>query len=466
MTKARLLPLAGAISAIVFSAAASAATVDFHGYVRSGIGASVGGGDQEAFQAVGAGSKYRLGNETETYGEIKLGSELFNNGEQSFYLDSNMAFSVDQANDWEGTDPAFREFNVKAKGVLDFAPEATLWAGKRFYKRHDVHMSDFYYWNLSGPGAGIEGINTGFGDLSLAWVKSNTSFNYYDTAADVVAESNEKSFSLDQNIIDIRLENIAVNPNGNLTVGLDYAVGNPATFKGGYVNNGYDSNGKQTAKEVGESDLDDHGYMLTFEHTQGDFFGGFNKFVVQYASDAMTAHGVGGSGLGVSTLSVDNLGGDNFYRIMNHGVVGIGENIEMQYLLSYNDLTFKDGNRTAPNDQYGQPGGVLHEDQTWISVGVRPVYFWNDIMSTALEVGYDQVENAFELNGSMVDSELAKVTIAQQWSAGRGYWARPQVRVFGTYAKWNDESKGRIGGAAFADETDGFTFGVQMEAWW
>ncbi|WP_353620210.1 carbohydrate porin, partial [Thalassotalea sp. G20_0] len=162
MTKARLLPLAGAISAIVFSAAASAATVDFHGVVRSGVGLSAGGGDQEAFQAKGAASKFRLGNETETYGEIKLGSELFNNGEQSFYLDSNIAFSVDQAKDWEEKSPAFREFNVQAKGVLGFAPEATLWAGKRYYKRQDVHLSDFYYWNVSGPGAGVENIDVGF----------------------------------------------------------------------------------------------------------------------------------------------------------------------------------------------------------------------------------------------------------------------------------------------------------------
>ena len=87
-------------------------------------------------------------------------------------------------------------------------------------------------------------------------------------------------------------------------------------------------------------------------------------------------------------------------------------------------------------------------------------------MSTAVELGYDHVENAFEEAGEMEDSQLTKLTIAQQWSAGRGYWARPQIRAFVTYANWNDESKGRIGGAAFADETDGFTMGVQMEAWW
>ena len=106
MTKTRLLPLAGAISAIVFSAAASAATVDFHGYVRSGIGTSAGGGDQEAFQAVGASTKYRLGNETKPTVKSSWAPNCSTTASNLSTLDSNMAFSVDQANDWEGTDPS------------------------------------------------------------------------------------------------------------------------------------------------------------------------------------------------------------------------------------------------------------------------------------------------------------------------------------------------------------------------
>ena len=441
----RLLPLAGTISAIVFSAAASAATVDFHGYARSGVGATFGGGDQEAFQAVGAAAKYRLGNETDTYGELKLGAELFNNGEQSFYFDSNMAFGLDQAKDWEEKTPAFREFNVQAKGVLGFAPEATLWAGKRFYKRQDIHMIDFYYWNVSGPGAGIENINVGLGNLSLAWVKSGDSFTYYEDAADAIAETDLKTKALDQNIIDIRLENVAVNPNGVLNLGINYGQGNPfKDFKGYMHDNG-------AAVEVGQGNYDDSGYMFTAEHVQGNFFGGFNKMVVQYAADAMTAWGIGTNGQGINGVTANNHDGNGLLRLMDHGVVHFGDNIEMQYVAGYTKLSFDKSDK---------------KDQTWMTFGVRPVYFWNDIMSTAVELGYDNVKNAFEEGGDWKDSDLTKLTIAQQWSAGKGYWARPQIRVFGTYANWNKDSKGRIGGDAFKNDTDGFTVGVQMEAWW
>ena len=43
---------------------------EFHGYFRSGYGLNSEGGQQVAFQAPGAGAKYRLGNEAETYGEF------------------------------------------------------------------------------------------------------------------------------------------------------------------------------------------------------------------------------------------------------------------------------------------------------------------------------------------------------------------------------------------------------------
>ena len=43
---------------------------EFHGYFRSGYALNSEGGQQVAFQAPGAGAKYRLGNEAETYGEF------------------------------------------------------------------------------------------------------------------------------------------------------------------------------------------------------------------------------------------------------------------------------------------------------------------------------------------------------------------------------------------------------------
>jgi LamB porin len=44
---------------------------EFHGYFRSGFGLNSRGGQQVVFEAPGAQAKYRLGNEAETYAELK-----------------------------------------------------------------------------------------------------------------------------------------------------------------------------------------------------------------------------------------------------------------------------------------------------------------------------------------------------------------------------------------------------------
>ncbi len=90
MITLRKLPLAVAVAAGVMSAQALA--VDFHGYARSGIGWTGSGGEQQCFQATGAQSKYRLGNECETYAELKLGQEVWKEGDKSFYFDTNVAY--------------------------------------------------------------------------------------------------------------------------------------------------------------------------------------------------------------------------------------------------------------------------------------------------------------------------------------------------------------------------------------
>lgn len=34
---------------------------------------------------------------------------------------------------------------------------------------------------------------------------------------------------------------------------------------------------------------------------------------------------------------------------------------------------------------------------------------------------------------------VQKITLAQQWQAGDSIWSRPAIRVFATYAKWDEE---------------------------
>ena len=56
---------------------------------------------------------------------------------------------------------------AEGKG-FDIAPNQTFWIGKRFYGRADVHMDDTFFVNMSGTGAGMDGIDLGLGSLNVA----------------------------------------------------------------------------------------------------------------------------------------------------------------------------------------------------------------------------------------------------------------------------------------------------------
>ncbi|NRE84316.1 maltoporin [Klebsiella michiganensis] len=427
MITLRKLPLAVAVAAGVMSAQALA--VDFHGYARSGIGWTGSGGEQQCFQATGAQSKYRLGNECETYAELKLGQEVWKEGDKSFYFDTNVAYSVSQQNDWESTSPAFREANVQGKNLIEWLPGSTIWAGKRFYQRHDVHMIDFYYWDISGPGAGIENIDLGFGKLSLAATRSSESGGS-GTFADRDKFGNRVYDNIVPNdVFDLRLAGLETNPGGTLELGVDY----------GHTNIPDDYSLQPGASK--------DGWMLTAEHTQS-MLKGFNKFVLQYATDSMTSSGKGVPQGG----SINNDG--SMWRVLDHGAISLGDSWDLMYVGMYQDIDRDNNNGTQ-----------------WWTVGVRPMYKWTPIMSTLMEIGYDNVKSQ---RTSDRNSQY-KVTLAQQWQAGDSIWSRPAIRVFATYAKWDEKWGYNDSGVAYNDtsaktfsrgDSDEWTFGAQMEIWW
>ncbi|SFT92212.1 maltoporin [Kosakonia arachidis] len=441
MITLRKLPLALAITAGILSAHAGA--VDFKGYARSGIGWTGSGGEQKCFQATGAGAKYRLGNECETYAELKLGQEVWKEGDKSFYFDTNVAYSVSQQNDWEATSPAFREANVQGKNLIDSLPGANIWAGKRFYQRHDVHMIDFYYWDISGPGAGLENVDLGFGKLSLAATRSSeaggsvtfSSPGVYDVVKDTAND-----------VFDVRLAGLQTNPDGMLELGFDYGR----------------SNKTDNYRYVNSNDSKD-GWMFTAEHVQS-MLKGYNKFVLQYATDAMTTQGKGiPQGTYQSGSFNDFVGGNNngkLWRVLDHGAITLSDKWDLMYVGMYQKQDL-DSNLGAD----------------WWTVGVRPMYKWTPIMSTLLEVGYDNVKS--QQTGDR--NNQYKITLAQQWQAGDSIWSRPAIRIFATYAKWNEkwgyikngDSVTRFAAAndsgfttTSRGDSDEWSFGAQMEIWW
>ncbi len=151
--------------------------IESFGYLRSGVGARFGGGGQRCFQLPDAPAKYRLGNECETYIEPGLTLTFGDrSGGPTVEAHFRAAFNGGPLNDYDDWD----SFLVESWLALDNFTEtgalagARVWAGQRFYYRQDTHIHDFYYWNATGLGVGIDQIPFGKGELSLALFEHST----------------------------------------------------------------------------------------------------------------------------------------------------------------------------------------------------------------------------------------------------------------------------------------------------
>ncbi len=417
-----LRPLALAIGAALISTGAMADGIDFHGYFRVGGGTTSKGGNLQCFKI--APQKFRLGNECDNYAEPNI---ALNFGDQNKVWGKwklTTAIIPNGSQDWEAVNGAgntgtanttisVREDYFSAGGFFGAGAmqNASVWVGKRFYNRHDVHMNDNYYWGNSGLGAGVEDINVGPMKLAFAYVQNNVNGG---GAADIAP----KRYS-------VRFYDIDVNPGGKLEGELVYLRDSTAG----------------TAKRG-------DGTILYLEHTQNGVFGGFNKlgFVWGDKQGSLGFNepaGYQGPVKGSTWRVIEQLSFD----VKGTGWTGTATALYAKH--------------TDPDVTWGT--GSAASFKTWFGIGVRPQYNFTDTFSIATELGHDSVK---QFNGNTM--KLTKLTVAPQLTLSRGVWARPVLRAFVTYAKWNDPARinWNVGNGVFGSSNNGMTYGVQAEAWW
>ncbi|QSI78795.1 MULTISPECIES: maltoporin [Niveibacterium] len=423
----KLSAIAAAVAAATLSAGAGAAAVDFHGYARSGVGSSVDGGSMVCYWGPSGLGHFRLGNECDTYFELAFDANLAEKGETKFNIHTMIAGGTQQLNDWEESTPSWRQMWAEATNVGS-GPLATanIWAGKRYYKRQDIHMTDFFYNAVTGPGAGLENVDVGFGKLSYAYMRTGDMDwsgaggfkpNYADGGAKSVTTH------------DLRLEGVQLGGFGSLDFIADIVSPNSRE----------NSDGKKNESASG--------YALTAQHTIG-VLGGFNRAVIQIAQDGANLDGT------AKWWSSDTYESEG-WRFLDHLVFDAG---------AWNgSATF---GYQVTNENKGK-------DTTGWNLGGRVWYHFNDLYSVGGEVGHDSAKTDGQEERSM-----NKLTLAGQISAGKSFWARPAIRAYYTYANWNDAMKnsgyhgctGRDCGVGVENGKDfasnGSTYGVQFEAWW
>ena len=393
---------------------------EFHGYFRSGYGGNGAGGQQVAFQAPGAGAKYRLGNETETYGEFIFVNNWLNPDhatdkawmKSEVMLEANTTNSASYANfsNGVGNDQfRLREAFIQAGNVLESQPDAKFWAGERYYRRQHIEINDFYPLDMSGYGGGVEDLNVRIGKLAVAYLAG--------ARPDIVTESGY----LAKSNVDVRL----------------YGLKGPAGLWAGWFNFATTKGGTtSTGVQVPTT----NGYAFGVRHERLEWHGGYHTLGIQYGTGAASNF----------STSIDDptryLRSSARFQVVEHFLIQPNDKFAIMPIFVYQRL--KDG---IPGHGWNQ----------WVSFGARPEIFFTKYISLAMEAGVDRTHSP----SGNYDGWLRKVTIAPQIGAGRKFFSRPVLRTFLTYANWSDGIRGLVGGQAYLRKTSGITYGVQAETW-
>jgi len=436
--------IAAAMFAAVTSMSAAHAdytpNIYFNGYLRTGIFHGKGG-QMTKFNVNKVG---RLGNENDSYGELALGSDIIKVDDTVWTVNSRFTVADNKYNqDWQATDGerannnhlALRELYINAKGVLDWDKDASVWVGKRFYKREDIHITDMYYYDISGYGAGFDGLAFGPGKLDLAWIRQDDSTNSYSD------ETNRKYKTyVSVNKLDARY-NFSVFNDANLQIANTYYIAERDN-KYSYLEN--------EVKNANTFDIE----------LNVGFNGGWNKTVYQWM------HGSNANGVHYGTGNwldyTGNTNSANGHRIINTGDVSITDKFKFQHV---ENIAYSSGY----ND---------HKKTTTYSVVVRPFYQLTKMTRLIWEAGayYDVTKLD---NGSKNKEKGQKLTMAYGITPdASNMWSRPEIRLFLSYIHGTVTEDGERQPVNLTNYTNYNTdnskvdynhnvmFGVQVEAWW
>ena len=492
--KAKWLPLSAVVALALSSAAASA--VDFHGYARASVNASTRGGEVYCIGTGGAaGHKVgRLADECDTFTEFVLSQEIYNKGNNKFTVYSRFDYGTTegtrdlQGNNWQGVGGvgsydgqrvSLREFWAG----YDTDAGYTIWAGKRFYQRKDIHILDLYYLNNSAYGAGIENIKVGnLGSLSFAVTKfvqssangaQNSSLekcdnenkncektdtlagNHYNSETGAYEDAtykfnkgrsaSENDYNRNVYKLDARWNAIPVGF-GTLDAAVIYAI--PLIS---------DKQDKAGDDKKGVMNRANSGVLVTLDHASTvntDSVSLMNHFVVQYGTNGFASVGTFSNHAGDAYSQDINVQG---VRLIDWGTFDVG-NFGLGYSLLWAHLNSEEDHASD---------WIVNRSGWEYSIVLRPEYKWTDFTRTTLELGYSKTKtNPWVAEASKYeDPDVYKVTLAQQFTPGKGFWTRPAIRFYVSY-DGGDQFANSYKSKNEGEHEYQVIVGSQVEAWW
>jgi maltoporin len=469
-------------------------------YVRAGVAFNGSGGAQGNTTFVipdnyigGGRSTSRLGNEQDFYFELSLQQAHIlgdspDVADTSFRVTLQMGSNPQRQNalntNIPGTYTGMDEAYVEMKNVLKNCPEITFWAGDRFYDRFNIDSEDYFWLNTSGFGVGAYNIPAGPGTLWVAWLGNN---NDNLNEAGTITPFNETSHvgNLYKQTLDLRYHDVDIGF-GKLTFVLigNYMKGDryETTVNGvtGIVKASdvygigggaiwtYDFGNKS---ELRISGLYGHG-GTDFQGNIGNQIGQINT---AFSNQIFRAdHGLSNS---VGTL-------DGFPYVQTNAPNNATEALATAYFVWNPVDCFSMGfwvNWEYNDNQTIQTELNSHGDivtaggsRNLVSVGIRPVYWVADNIAIQGAAAFCYNSNVRTLDSGTANAfgksgQYGIFTIAPTIKAKGGFFTRPELRVFATYAIWSNSLVGTSasGGNPPYNQNakQGWLIGSQMEIW-
>ncbi|WP_058911487.1 maltoporin [Entomohabitans teleogrylli] len=442
----RLVPLSLLSAAVLCPPATGAETGDkydftLHGYIRSGILANKDGNRSDSLGLMPDG-RFRLGNEQDTKIELLPEVTLRADSGAVAKVKANLTHQSKCTSDWncqddDGKEVQFREGFAELSG-LDFAPDVTFWAGKRYSSSNtSSHQFDWEYIQYNGTGGGFDNLDLGFARFDAGVY----AFSPTDETNAYPVDRKDQGYPDDYSL--------------NLWFKKIAGSGFDLELIGHHMN-----------RNENHPDAAEHGYGVTGLYNFDGFYGlsdGYSRIALQYGRGLAAGDSLGKNGWGWA-----NLNNTQSWRVVLDGMASLGEWEISTFAFYQQDKNYRWW--SSDKDGWGR--------KSWVA-GVRPYQQITKNFAMQYELGYEYLDddNYKGVNGKGKGG-LTKVTVAPTLTFDSGFWSRPQLRFFVTYAKWDkgvaDALDGNYnwgtntidaGGYSRSGETDTVNFGVQAEVW-
>lgn len=407
--KFKLLPLSVALAAVLSPMTASAVDAPedfvFSGYARYGIHVT-----DDAYM-------HDYGSYTGSDGFIKLDKTLTGNSVGRLGNESNGAeiqftkglkgpndtiwkvgFMVDHWSD----NVHVKKMFASASNVIKSNPSATFWAGRDFHQRPQTQLNDFFIMTHDGQGGGVKDVDLGFAKFNLAAVGAVADGGSSDGQVLYGNSTNDKG----NYAITSKLHSIALGDTTSLSILANY--------------------GFSTKDETTGRTDDTKAYQVaTIFDT--NWSKGSNQLAIRYSDNAF------------NTVFDKTEGMTDLYAGVD-GALYLTQSFALQYTAAYVAHTEEDDS----------------EDRSEYTAIVRPMYSWNDVHSTWLELGTTFAD--YDNGGK---NTAWKATVSQNISINAFGAGRPMLRLYATVGSSDNKESQPTQGVQ-----DVFAVGTMFEAWW